>query len=312
MTTTEMAAQGRWREVLLALGIPMEVLNGKNQPCPMCGGKDRFRFTDVKGNGNYYCNQCGAGWGVTLLMGVHGWDFKHAADEVDKIIGNFERPPPPREQRSLPPMKFDHVSISRDDPVARYLAARGVTDISGPWPQSLAYVKAMKHKPNDVMCRGMVAAFCDADGHPATVHRTFLTSHGQKAPVTPCRMFVPGPVPSGGAIRLFDAAETMGIAEGIETALSAAIIFSTPVWAACSDQLLAKWQPPPEAKRIVIFGDNDASYAGQAAAYALAKRLVTELAVDVKIPEVEGLDWNDVLLQQQRSNADADANELRQ
>jgi len=53
--------------------------------------------------------------------------------------------------------------------------------------------------------------------------------------------------------------------------------------------------PPPEAKRIIIFGDNDPSYAGQAAAYALARRLRSdERVVEVQIPAEVGADWNDV------------------
>ena len=37
-------ATGRWREILPAFGMPSSVLNGRNQPCPLCGGTDRFRF----------------------------------------------------------------------------------------------------------------------------------------------------------------------------------------------------------------------------------------------------------------------------
>ena len=37
---------GKWPSTLLELGIPEEFLTGKHGPCPMCGGKDRFRFTE--------------------------------------------------------------------------------------------------------------------------------------------------------------------------------------------------------------------------------------------------------------------------
>ena len=38
--------QGRWRTILSEVGIPASALTGKNGPCPICGGKDRFRFDD--------------------------------------------------------------------------------------------------------------------------------------------------------------------------------------------------------------------------------------------------------------------------
>ena len=45
---------------------------------------------------------------------------------------------------------------------------------------------------------------------------------------------------------------------------------------------------------MVICGDNDVSYTGQAAAFALAKRLTDAgIKVEVQIPEVPGKDWND-------------------
>ncbi len=106
---------------------------------------------------------------------------------------------------------------------------------------------------------------------------------------------MPGIVAKGAAIRLGPAGDVLGIAEGIETALSASALFSVPCWAAVSAAMLAAWQPPPEAKRIIIFGDNDPSYAGQAAVYALARRLRSdERVVEVQIPAEVGADWNDV------------------
>lgn len=82
------AARGRWREILPKLGIARKFLRGRQMPCPACGGKDRFRFTDKNRDGMYFCNQCGAGNGFTLLMKVHGWDWKTVMRRVDEVIGN--------------------------------------------------------------------------------------------------------------------------------------------------------------------------------------------------------------------------------
>jgi phage/plasmid primase-like uncharacterized protein len=80
-------ARNRWREILPQLGIDTRFLTNKHGPCPLCGGRDRFRFDDRDGSGSYYCGQCGAGVGIIMLRKKHGWDFKTACDEIDKIIG---------------------------------------------------------------------------------------------------------------------------------------------------------------------------------------------------------------------------------
>ena len=87
-------AQHRWPEILPQLGIETRFLTNKYGPCPVCGGKDRFRFDDKDGSGSYYCNQEGAGVGLTLVCKKNGWDFKRACDEVDKIIGTTASPKP--------------------------------------------------------------------------------------------------------------------------------------------------------------------------------------------------------------------------
>jgi putative DNA primase/helicase len=89
--------------------------------------------------------------------------------------------------------------------------------------------------------------------------------------------------------------DTLGIAEGIETALAASQLFHLPVWACLNAGLLQKWEPPKTVKRVVIFADNDPSYAGQAAAYGLAYKLQSAFDVEVRTPDNPGDDWNDIL-----------------
>ena len=95
---------------------------------------------------------------------------------------------------------------------------------------------------------------------------------------------------------MMPSAETMGIAESVVTALSASQLFDVPVWAALSTGGMVNWKPPEHARNIIIFGDNDANFAGQNAAYGLAYRLqVQGRNVEVRIPDLEDADWNDVL-----------------
>ena len=113
---------------------------------------------------------------------------------------------------------------------------------------------------------------------------------GQKAAVDPVRMSF-GEI---GAIRLAGAGSRLGIAEGIETSICASKRFGLPVWAATCAHGLESWEPPEGVREVVIFGDNDASFTGQAAAYALAKRLTTKgFAVQVHIPGQVDSDWAD-------------------
>lgn len=70
------AARSHWQGILCALGI--EVGTGQHRSCPHCGGKDRFRFDDLDERGTYFCNQCGAGDGFSLVMKVRGCSFPEA------------------------------------------------------------------------------------------------------------------------------------------------------------------------------------------------------------------------------------------
>jgi putative DNA primase/helicase len=96
MTTDVMtAANGRWRDILEVLAdLPSEQLSNRHQPCPACGGRDRYRFDDRDGNGSWFCNQCGGkdhlgggGTGIDLLMRVRRWSFRQACEEVERYLG---------------------------------------------------------------------------------------------------------------------------------------------------------------------------------------------------------------------------------
>ena len=293
------AANGKWREILPALGVPLKFLNGQHQPCPHCGGTDRARFVDFNGTGNFLCNSCNpnaSGGGFELLKIMHGWDFAQAARAVEEFLGvkpDGEGTPKSPDRHRIRALEIWKASRAYAfDPVQDYLASRG---IEGERPYSLRYFP-LTHKstPRRVQHPTMIAYFCAPNGAFGTLHRTYL------ADVTPRKMFWPGDVPAGGAIRLAPSAEEMGIAEGIETALSASALFNMPVWAATNDRMLAKWQAPAIAKRIWIFGDHDANGAGQAAAFTLLMRLTrSNISARVEIPGVSfdalkcGTDWND-------------------
>lgn len=141
----------------------------------------------------------------------------------------------------------------------------------------------------------MVAAFTSAAGELVTLHRTWLTPDGRKAPTPgPCKKLTQaaGPI-MGGCIRLAEpAGDLLGIAEGIETAMAARCASGVPTVAAYSAGGLAAWQWPRTLRRLVIFADADE--AGAKAAAELRQRAMRSgLLVNVLAPSTPGSDWCD-------------------
>ena len=295
-------AHGKWAGIFAALGVPEKLLNTrKHQPCPFCGGKDRFRFTDKDDDGWFYCNQCKAIGAIDFLIKLNGWNFAKAAKEVEAVMGDI--PIRPAKSKDDPDAReamqklWDRCSlIVPGDFVDSYLASRGVNQEG--YSRWLRKSESVKHETEDGRQSwhpAMVAKILAPDGTPANLHRTYLTLDGHKAEVEPQRKTMRGTIPPGSAIRLFDPGPVLGIAEGIETAFAAAELFRIPVWSAINSTILAKWEPPAETHQVIIFGDNDPKFGGQAAALALAHRLSCKgVSARPEIP-TDAKDWNDVL-----------------
>jgi putative DNA primase/helicase len=297
-------AIGRWQTILPQLGIDAKFLKRKNGPCPMCGGKDRWRFTDLNGKGTWYCNHCGSGNGIALALKFTGLPFKELAEKIERIIGDAPAVQPVRsaertdEQRraGLNHLWQTSTAIRPDDPVDKWLNARGV-GLSA-YPKCLRCCMDVRHSGPPVSFHpAMLAIVADPIGKPATIHKTYLARDRGKAGVDRARMFCPGNRPAGGAVRLAEPQDVLGIAEGIETSLAAARLFDVPVWAALDASGIEKFEPPPEVQRLIIFGDNDVNGRGRQAAYTLAARM-EGLEVELQLPDRPGMDWNDVLLKE--------------
>ena len=291
MTPSEWT-NGRWKEIIDKL-VGSDYTDHKHHPCPHGEGKDCFRFSDRNGTGNYFC-RCSEGDqdGFDLIQCVHGTDFAGAAKMVEGIIGPRDRDRQPRRKTYAERLRAE----ARKSPRSRYLESRGLII-----PPGLQF-----HPAVDYFVDGEVIGRYPAMLAPVTRDGKFLTYHvtylqnGHKAPIDPCRKLLPGPALKGAAVELWPAGEVLGIAEGIETAIAAHMLFDVPVWAALNTSLLKSWTPPDGLKRVFIFGDHDANYAGQAAAYALAHRLHGRVEVDLRFPDEPG-DFNDVLLQQENA-----------
>ena len=90
----------------------------------------------------------------------------------------------------------------------------------------------------------------------------------------------------------------LGIAEGLETALSAQLIFDMPVWAALSAVGVQNFPVIPGLKLLTIFADHDEP--GLNAALKCADRYARAgIEVQVRSPPSVGSDWNDYLKEMQ-------------
>jgi putative DNA primase/helicase len=180
-------------------------------------------------------------------------------------------------------------------PVGTYLASRGLAVPETPDLLSHPDVTYWDTKTGHP---AMVAIVRDVGGERTAIHRTYLRADGSgKADVPKPRMML-GPV-AGGTVRLGESGDggVIGIAEGIETALSAMQACPhLPAWATLSAPNLEQVVLPEAVRRVVILADHDPSGAGLRAAHRAARRFHGEgRRVWIAMPPSEDDDFNDVL-----------------
>lgn len=297
------SATGRWGSILAALGVEESFLVNRHGPCPICGGRDRWRWDDKGGRGTFFCSGgCGAGDGFKLLMLLRGVDFKGAVKLVEEVLPTAPKVTKARERSAeektaaLRRMWEAAKPVSDEGPVAKYLSSRAIYAHRSP---SLREGPMRYYDENRKFIGefpAMIGRIASVDGKGVSLHVTYLTAEGKKADLpSPKKVMQPVGAVIGSAVQLFKAeGDALGVAEGIETALSSFEQFDMPVWAAISAEGMAAFTWPAHVKRLVIFGDHDDSFTGHWAAYTLARRArVKGLTVEVRVPEEAG-DWNDV------------------
>lgn len=304
------AARGKWRGILKSFGVPDSALSGKHGPCPVCEGTDRFRFDDSERRGTSFCTHCGARDGMQLAMAVTGRQFADIASEIDQLLGNITADTPRKELAKddlatvMRRIWAESKPIEDGDLAHSYFLARGI-ELPYYDPRVLRLHLNLRDGDGGVgPCIVAKVATYAGDPKAITLHRTFLRPDGKaKAEMNAPRKIFPCELVDGACVAATGyggTLSTMGIAEGIETAMAASLMFGNiPVWASINAGMMAKWEPPAHIDHLYIFGDNDANYTGQAAAYALARRMKMKKIefVEVQIPSVIGQDWNDVLIE---------------
>jgi DNA primase len=279
--------------------------------CPFPGHEQNtgsFSVNDAKGF--YHCFGCGEhGDVLDWLQKIEGLTIAEAMERLRHAAGEH-------------PLRAERAARDRDEDAAaakRQAAALAIWDSCRPilgtvanvylrearaitvdLPDCLRFHPGLPPEPREPdTYPALVAAVTDLRGAIVAIQRTFLMHDGSdKAPIAnPKRALGPirygsvhldNPPPLGSAI---------GVAEGIETALSAIELFRISVWAACGSNL-AGIILPATISHVAIFADRGS--AGEAAAKkARSEFHAQRRKVSVRLPEI-GDDFNDQLKARRR------------
>lgn len=167
-------------------------------------------------------------------------------------------------------------------PASDYLDRRGIT-------QRPATLRCCYYDDDPL---GLIAAVQRSDDEIIAAQVKMITRDGRKALGN--RPDTIGSL-GDGAVRLGPAAEIMGIAEGVETALSAQAMKGISVWASLGSTRLHSVVLPDVVREVHVFADNDGPGA-KAAARAVDVHTRAGRLVRVKCPPPHLKDYNDFLL----------------
>lgn len=186
---------------------------------------------------------------------------------------------------------WDDARAIAETPAQLYLDRRSIT---------LA-PSVLRYHPRTPLGRGRLAAFRPAmiaalheRQHLVALQRTFLDPNEPRRArdlANPRRMLGR---PGGGAVMLAPATEALGLAEGIETALSAIMLLDIPVWATLGNERLAHIAIPDTVTRLILLPDNDRG-GRLGAAKAMEAYAMPGRTVEVLWPPHGFNDWNDAL-----------------
>ncbi|NOV27757.1 MULTISPECIES: primase-helicase zinc-binding domain-containing protein [Cupriavidus] len=324
-------------EGLLKRYLPAEVLTdnfwqGRPGRCPLCGGHDRFTFDNKRGRGDWVCRKCNAGSpkagdGLELVRcftGLTYWQLKLELNGDGSIP--IEPPGParsPEARRKVddPAAKMRRIvkkwnaaaELAPGDHAMRYLAAR-VPGLHAPRPSALRLAEQDYWHDGQIIGRypTILAKFALPDGRMATVHRTSLDPSvpakalivSEDGEILPAKRNDVSALPlSGGAVRLMSPrAGEVGVAEGLESAYAAYMLFGVPTWNCLNRVLLSQFEVPPDLgiHTVHIFADFDqidpatGKSPGMADALTLQKRLRTAgLRAVLHRPKIRGTDFCD-------------------
>nr|WP_234024755.1 toprim domain-containing protein [Tsuneonella amylolytica] len=177
-------------------------------------------------------------------------------------------------------------------PAKAYLEARGITAIS----PALRFNSRTPLGPKGraQFLPAMIAAVSLDEG-PIAIHRTFLDAEAPRLATFDGPKRALGALRAA-AVRLFPAIDgVLGIAEGVESALSARALTGVPCWATLGNERFALVSIPQSVTELHLFVDYDAG-GKLAAERALRSHALEGRTIHVRRPSKRETDWNDELV----------------
>ena len=325
------AQRGGWPAIFCQFnGLNEALTKGTSQqPCPLSGdGKTKFRFfRDFKDSGGAYHNDVGAmPDGIELLSWYLNKSKAEVLDEIVSICGGkavlHQAKPIQKKQsdNSLSQKEAERrqASIKRvwegSQPIVGtlaevYLRSRGIKSDLSHLGNNLRFHPKLSYKASQDApwehFPGLLAVYRDSKGKPLTLHRTFLKPDGSgKADVSNPKMVMAPPRDMRGGYILLDQpidapfGKYIGIAEGIENALSVREGAGVAMWVGYSDRLMEMVEYPSDVRSLLVYADVEPSGAGMRAAEAIkAKHKDKDVLIMKPNSTKTKVDWNDVYME---------------
>jgi hypothetical protein len=240
-------------------------------PCPFCSsgehrskGKTLGITKAADGRVVWHCFRCAA-------AGVHTPERSHPhTTREPRPLVQVDRPHHDGLSHWAMALWRSTQPITSADTAGKYLLNRCCA--LPPLHSHLRWHPSLKH-PSGYQGAALVALLTHAvTTKPMSLHRTWVQANGKKADLDPPRLLLGGHTKAGTVCRLWPDDEVtmgLGIAEGIETALSLAHGY-TPVWAAIDAGNLSQLPYLHGIENLLIARDRDP--AGERAATACAAR----------------------------------------
>ena len=287
------AIRGKESEVLAHYNI--SITGNKHIDCGICGSKKSLRINTYNNNLSYIC-KCGNGHIINYIQEITGKSFHSVANEIDRLVGNVKEKEVRQNVNLVDKVtkKFLKLEGLRGTTGEKYLNERGIYSL----PKQGVRFNPLE-SVNGKRYQSLFAIASNNNHEPIYLHRTLLDGDKKALVETQRKMLTLKETTNESiSIKLFPISETLGIAEGIETALSANQLYKANTWATINTSFLKRFKAPNSVKHLIIYADSDKNGAGHAAAFECANKNIMA-ANDVERVTVvwpDSGDFNDVLV----------------